>query len=267
MTRQVPFSTFWKGGHQEAVLVHLGIAGQVGDQADVGAFRRLDGAQAAIVAVVDVTDVEVGPLPGKAAGAQGGHAPLVGQLRQGVGLVHELAQGAGAEELLDGRGDGPDVDQALGGDNVQVLEGHPLPDHALHPGKADTELVLQQLAHTADAAVAQMIDVIRFADVVGQAVEVVHRGKHIVHDDVLGDQKVNVLPDGFFEFLAGVLVQELPEDDEPDPLLDTHLGGIKVHKVFQIHHTVGKYPDGMLLPLDPGVDDAFLIQFPGTRPG
>ncbi len=125
-----------------------------------GTFGGLDGAHTAVVAVVDVADLHVGALTGKAAGAQRGKTALVGQLGQRVGLIHELAQGAGAEELLDGGGDRADVDEALGRDHVQVLNGHALPDHTLHAGKADAELVLQQFAHAAQAAVAQMVDIV-----------------------------------------------------------------------------------------------------------
>ena len=55
---------------------------------------------------------------------------------------------------------GPDVDEALGRDDIQILNGHALPDDTLHAAKADAELVLQQLAHAAQAAVAQMVDII-----------------------------------------------------------------------------------------------------------
>ena len=184
------------GRLNKAVLVDPGIGGEIGDQADVGTFRGLDGAHAAVVAVVDVADLHAGAVAGQAAGAQGGQTPLVGQLRQGVGLIHELAQGAGAEELLDGGGDGADVDEALGGDHIQVLDGHALPDHPLHPGEADAELVLQQLAHAAQAAVAQVVDVIRVhGDAPGQAVHIVDGGEDVIHDDVLGHQVVPVQAD------------------------------------------------------------------------
>ena len=43
------------------------------------------------------------------------------QLAKRVVLIHELGQLGGAEELLDGGGDGPDIDEGLGGDHVQVL--------------------------------------------------------------------------------------------------------------------------------------------------
>ena len=86
---------------QEAVLVDRGVDAQRGDQADVGAFGRLDRADAAVVADVHVADLEAGPLAVQAARAQGRQPPLVGELAQRVGLVHDLRQLAAAEEELD----------------------------------------------------------------------------------------------------------------------------------------------------------------------
>ena len=59
-----------------------------------------------------------------------------------------------------------------GGDHVQVLNGHPLPDHALHAGKADAELVLQQLAHAPQPTVAQVVDVVLHRQALGQGVHI-----------------------------------------------------------------------------------------------
>jgi hypothetical protein len=78
------------GGEQEAVLVDLAVDAQRRDEADVGAFRRLDGADAAVVRDVDVTHLEAGPLAVQAAGAQGRETSLVDEHGQGVGLVHHL---------------------------------------------------------------------------------------------------------------------------------------------------------------------------------
>ena len=179
-----------EGRLDEAVLIDAGEGGQVGDQADVGAFRRLDGAHAAVVAVVHVAHLEPGAVTGQAAGAQGGQAALMGQLGQGVVLIHELGQGRGAEKLLDGGHHRADVDQRLGSHDVHILglQGHALPDDPLHAGEADAELVLQQLAHRTDAAVAQVVDVVGGADVMAQAVDIVDGGQHIVDDDMLGDR-------------------------------------------------------------------------------
>ena len=65
-----------------------------------GPSGRLDGAQATIVAVVHVSNVEGRTLTAQTAGTQCGNTALMGQLRQRVVLIHELAQGRGAEELL-----------------------------------------------------------------------------------------------------------------------------------------------------------------------
>ena len=83
---------------REAVLVELRVQGQRVDQADVRAFRRLDRADAAVVRRVHVAHLEAGALARQAARAEGRDAPLVRDLRQRVGLVHELRQLRGAEE-------------------------------------------------------------------------------------------------------------------------------------------------------------------------
>ena len=253
------------GSLDEAVLIDPGIGGQVGNQADVGACRGLNGAHTAVVAVVDVTDLHVGALTGEAAGAQGGKAPLMGQLRQGVGLIHELAQGAGAEELLDSSGDGPDVDEALGRHDIQILDGHALADDPLHPGKADAELVLQQLAHGTQAAVAQVVDIVLDGDAPGQAVHIVDGGKDIVDDDVLGHQIILVQAQLLLEFLAGVLAQQLLQHSKAHPLLDAALClGIEVHIALEVAHLVGHHPQGLALYVDGDLAHAHGVQLPGV---
>ena len=227
-----------EGSDEEAVFICSRIRGEIGDKADVGAFGRLNRAQAAIVAVVNVADVEGGALAAQAAGAEGGHTALMGKLREGVCLVHELGQRAGAEEFLDSRGHGTDIDKALGRYDVQILKSHALADDSLHAGKADAELVLQQLAHAADAAVAEMVDVVLLADAAGKAVEVVDRGEYIVHDDVLGYEKVNILKDSLLESLAFILLHEGLEHDAAYLFLDAKLLGVKVDHALKRHHAV-----------------------------
>ena len=84
----------------------------------------------------------------------------MGEARQRVDLVHELRQLGGAEELLDRRHDGTDVDQGLGRDRLDVLGGHALANDALHAAEADPDLVLDQLADAADAAVGEVVLVV-----------------------------------------------------------------------------------------------------------
>ena len=137
-----------------------------------------------------VRRLAAGLVTSKATGAQSGQAALVGKTGQRVGLVHELGQLGGAEELLDGRHDGTDVDEALRGDLVDVLGAHALADHALHTAHTDTELVGHQLADGADAAVAEVIDVVGLVTGgAGGKLEQVAQGG----DDVLVGQHRNVL--------------------------------------------------------------------------
>ena len=109
---------------------------------------------------VDVTHLEARPLARQTARAEGREAPLVGEAGQGVGLVHELRELAGPEELLDGRDHRTDVDQRLGRDGLDVLGGHALAHDPLHAREADPDLVLDQLAHRPDPAVAEVVDVV-----------------------------------------------------------------------------------------------------------
>ena len=148
------------GRLDEPVGVDPAVRRERADQADVRAFRGLDRADAAVVAVVHVADVEPGALARQAAGTEGRQAPLRGELRQRVRLVHELRELAAAEELLHGRDDRADVDQGVGRRLVDLLDRHALPDDALHAQQADAEGVLDQLAVGADPAVAQVVDVV-----------------------------------------------------------------------------------------------------------
>ena len=127
--------------------------------------------------------------------------------------------------------------------DVQILDGHALPDDALQTGEADAELVLQQLAHAAQAAVAQMVDVVGGADAHGQAVQIVDGGHDIVHGDVLGDQVVHPVarwrPSSSSSPAYGL--QQLLQDREMQTFsLMPHLLGVKVHEVRHIHHVVGE---------------------------
>ena len=70
--------------------VHATVGGQRADQADVGAFRRLDGAHAPVVGGVHVANLEAGAVARQAARAECRQAAFVGDARGRVGLVHEL---------------------------------------------------------------------------------------------------------------------------------------------------------------------------------
>ena len=107
------------------------MGGQGANQARIGTFRGLDWADSAVVGWVDVTHRETCPFPGQAAGAEGTDAPLVGELRQGVGLVHELAELAGAKELLNRCHQGLGINQLGRGQALRLPNRHAFFDDAL----------------------------------------------------------------------------------------------------------------------------------------
>ena len=162
------------GALDEAVLVDARVARERRDEADVRTFRRLDRADAAVVRRVNVADFESGALAGETARSEGRQTPLVRDLGERVRLVHELRELRRAEELLDRRDDRLGVDQVVRHRRVDVLvDRHLLLDGALHAHEADAELVLEQLADRAHAAVAEVVDVVDAADVLAQAQQVV----------------------------------------------------------------------------------------------
>ena len=150
-----------------------GVAREVADQTDVRAFRRLDRAHAAVVARVHVSHLEARTLTRETARPERREAALVGEAGERVRLVHELAQLAGPEELLDRRHDRADVDQGLRRDRLDVLGRHALAHDALHAREADAHLVLDQLADRAHPAVAEVVDVV--GEVVGVVVVQLHQ--------------------------------------------------------------------------------------------
>ena len=155
-------------GLQEAELVQAGIERQRVDQTDVRTFRRLDRADAAVVGRVHVAHLEAGTLTRQTARAQGRDTALVGDLRQRVGLVHELGQLAGTEELADGGADRLAVDQVMRQQVLGLGLAQTLAHGALDTHQTGTELVLGQLAHAAHATVAQVVDVVDLALAVAQ---------------------------------------------------------------------------------------------------
>ena len=215
------------------------------------------------MAVVNVTDVEGGSLTAQTAGAECRHTALVSKLGQGVCLIHELRQGAGAEELFDRRGHGTDIDKALRSYNVKILQSHTFADNALHTGEADAELILQQLADAADAAVAEVVDIVLLADAVSKAVEIVDGCKHIVNNDVLRDKYIYIFKDSFLESVAGVLLHEALEDDAANLFLDTELLGIDIYHALKRNHAVGEDLDGLAVNIEPDLNNTGSVDLLG----
>ena len=152
----------------EAVLVDPREGRERVDQADIRAFRRLDRADAAVMRRVHVAHLEAGALAGQTARAERREAALVGDLGERVGLVHELRELRGAEELAHRRRRRLGVDQVLRHDVADLDRRHALLDRALHAQEPDAVLVLHQFADRADAAVAEIVDVVDLALAVAQ---------------------------------------------------------------------------------------------------
>lgn len=107
------------------------------------------------------------------------------ELRDGVGLVHELRELGRPEELADDGGDGTHVDEPRRRDLHGILRRHALFDEALEARHADAELVLQQFPHRTHAAVAEVVDLIDGADAVLQIEVGRNGGDDVVHRDAL----------------------------------------------------------------------------------
>ncbi len=132
-----------------------------------------------------VADLEARPVAVETAGPERGEAALVGQFGQRVDLVHELAQLRAPEEVAHHGGEGLRVDQLRGRHPVEadVEEGHALLDEALGAGEPDAALVGEELADGADAAAAEVVDVVEDALAAAEAEEVGHRDEEVVGGD------------------------------------------------------------------------------------
>ena len=126
----------------------------------------------------------------------------MGQPVERVRLLHELRQLRRAEELLQRGHDGPDVDDRLRRDRVDVLGRHPLADDALHAVEADAERFLDQLAGRAQAAVAEVLVLVELGpdraaverDRVGREVlRVLGHADRVRQRDELLDERKDVL--------------------------------------------------------------------------
>ena len=137
---------------------------------------------------VNVADFESGALTRQTARPKGGETPLVRDLRERVGLIHELRELRRSEELADRCHDRLSVDEVVRHRRRHLLvDAHLFLDGALHADEADAELVLHQLTDRANAAVAEVIDVVHRADILAQ-LEQVADGRV----EVLGRQRAAV---------------------------------------------------------------------------
>ena len=153
---------------------------------DVRAFRRLDRAKTSVVRVVHVAHLETGAVTRQTARTQGRETALVRDLGQRVDLVHELRKLRGAEEGVDDRRQRLGVNQVHRREDLVVAHVHALADRARHAHEAHGELIRQLLAHSAHAAVRQVIDIVDVGLRVDELDQVLDDG-----DDVLARQRAD----------------------------------------------------------------------------
>src|SRR4051794_4289511 len=152
----------------ETVFVHPRIGSERVDQADVRTFRGLDWADPAVMGRMHVAHLKPRTLARQTARAERRETPLVRDLGERVGLVHELRELRGAEELAHRSSRGLRVDQVLRHDGVDIDRRHALLDRALHAQEADPVLVLHQLADRAHPSIAEVVDVVDLTPTVAQ---------------------------------------------------------------------------------------------------
>ena len=224
-------STLRYGVSRKPYSFSLRVQRQRVDQADVRAFRRLDRAHPAVVGRVHVAHLEAGTLARQAARSERRDAPLVGDLRQRVGLVHELRQLRRAEELADRGADRLAVDQVVRHQVLGLGLAEPLLDRALDAHQAGAELVLGQFADAAHAAVAQVVDVVDLAAAVAQLDQdldhlddVVVRQRHRAGQILAADAAVELHPADARQ-VVGVLVVEQAVEQRLDRVFGRRLAG------------------------------------------
>ena len=118
---------------------------------------------------VHVANFKAGAFATQTAWSKGRQTTLVGDFRKRVGLIHELRKLARSEELADRRHHRLGIHQVVRhGRRHFLVDGHLFLDRALHADQPDAELVFEQFAHRADAAVSQVIDVIHLPEALAQ---------------------------------------------------------------------------------------------------
>ena len=157
---------------------------------------------------MNVSNLEACALAGQTARAECRQTTLVRDACGGVCLVHELGELGRPEELLDGGDDRTNVDQRLRSDLVGLLHAHALAHNALHAGKTDAELILDELAHRADATVAEVVDIVD-----SKALFALVQGDDVTHgcDDVVLGQRGGVEIGIEAELFIGLVAADLCE--------------------------------------------------------
>ena len=155
-----------------------------------------------------VADFKARPLAAEPALAESREPALVRELRERVYLVHELRELVAREKVAyDGRHD-LGVDQARRSERVAVLVGgvHALADELFGARQPHAALVGEKFAHRADAAAAEVVDVVDDPFALLELAEVFGAG-----DNVLARERAGFQGRGQAELLVDLKAADAPE--------------------------------------------------------
>src|SRR5262245_59292319 len=159
-------------------------------------------------------------LAAESAGTERREPAFVSNLRQGVGLVHELRKLAAAEKFPYRSHHRFGVNEVMRHRRSHfMVYGHLLLYSALDPYQADTELVLEQFPHCPHSAVAKMVDVINAANIFGQlqsigndGVEILRRQSALLQGRVQSELDVELEPTHFGEVVLARITEHSFEE-------------------------------------------------------
>ena len=143
----------------------------------------------------------------------------MGQLRERIGLIHELRKLGATEEVTNHRAQRLRVDQLLRRHavDVDVEQGHALFHQTLRARQTDAALIGEQFADGADAAAAKVIDVVERAFAPAQIDQILDRGDEIlVGNDALAE--IDVDPEFLVDLVAANAAEIVLLRIEKEPL-------------------------------------------------
>ena len=166
-------------------------------------------------------------------------------LRQGVGLVHELRELGRAKEFLERGRDGLGIDQVVGHQGLLLGLTQTLFDGFLNPRQTGAVLVLGEFAHATHAAVAQVVNVIDFTATVSEVHQNLHHRQNVIIGEHHGTGGVGVADFGI-------------ELHSPNTRQIVGVGVVKkalekgLHRIFggrlaRTHHAINRNPCSKLV--------------------
>ncbi len=154
-------------------------------------------------------------------------------------MIHKLGQLAGAEKLFDRCRDRLGIDHLLGHKSLGFSQCQTLLNGALYPNQTDTELVLSHLTDTADAAVAEVVDVIDNPFTVADVDQLLqHHNDIFVGEDTLAG---NLFTTKAFVELHATDCREIIAIRAEEEALEQILRRLFGRRLTRAHHAVDLY--------------------------